>query len=1242
MTTLAKIRLLLAIVCATFLLTAIIVKETFTPKVNLEQSGGIIERNLNKKEAIVKKLIADTAEFNKLKTISANPKTAYRFIQHYTSDNRIWISTFVNNRAKFWTGVKFFPEDPARITDGVHFYQRPNGAYELIKKSDGAFSVIFIIPVKNIYHFNNRYLKNGFDQPIMDDDHVDIADITDRTVYHVHSIDDRYLFSIKLKPGHTNHRFYEFEFILWLMGILALCTLIHSICNYIVGKGYPLLSFMFMAAFIAASRYLNIMYDIPAFSEIDLFNPRYYSANFWFPSLGHFCLNILFSCWLAGFIYRHRQRVIKKQVEGAAAYVLVGFLSVVLIGLAALLLSFYYGLIVRSIINFDVTNVFNLSGYSYIGVLMLCFSFLLFFLISDTFLTISKKIMIPDRHKAGIFAAVVLLATSATLAYKDLSAFFVLAGLFTLIRAYSVWYDDGKLSATSFLCLITVCALISSTKLNHFLDIKHAETRIKLIKKLEVAKDEKADTAFFKIERQMATDPELIKYFGDKDHNDDFLRTHFQKNYFDGYLNKYDVKLHIFDPAGVSITNDKTYQLSYYKDMVVFGALTKVSENFYHENDGFGYQKYFAILPINTRDSSLGTLVVTLVSKPLMTGKTFPELLVDGESRPDEAYQDYSYAFYFDNKLMIQAGKLTYKLNNADFKGKVKEYVTQMSPAVKPNILAPLARTRHLIYQPEKRKMIVVSIEEDPIARSVTSLTFFFVFLLAFSWLVIFFSWIWSRIRIFNIKNKRIKWGFKLTVERVLYRSRIQFSVIFTVVFTLLMVGGITFQYITTQYREQQDEMIREKINRIGAVFEAGLSKGQFSASHMGEVNFNEFADTYLSDLTLYSKEGIEILTTQPKLYTYGLLAERMNGKAYIAMNSEQRSEFVNDERLGELKYKAAYVPIVDERDNKVYYLQLPYFSNETDIITRIGSLLNTMINIYALVFIAIGLVAVVIARQITSPLNFIQQNFSRTIYGEKNEPIVWDRDDEIGSLVKEYNKMIAALEDSAQRLARSERESAWREMAKQVAHEIKNPLTPLKLGLQLLDKAWKDKDPKFDQKFERFSKSFVEQIESLSQIASEFSSFAKMPDTKLQKVSLFEVIGQAVIIFKQMDNVTINYEPGEQFIINADRDQLLRCYNNLLKNAIEAIPEERHGVISIEYKIGAGNILMTVTDNGNGIPEEMREKIFAPNFTTKSSGTGLGLAFVKNSIENAGGKVWFETEIGVGTTFFLSFPETD
>jgi signal transduction histidine kinase len=493
------------------------------------------------------------------------------------------------------------------------------------------------------------------------------------------------------------------------------------------------------------------------------------------------------------------------------------------------------------------------------------------------------------------------------------------------------------------------------------------------------------------------------------------------------------------------------------------------------------------------------------------------------------------------------------------------------------------------------------------------------------------------------IKDNYLHWVFQLNFDKILYKTRIQFSIVLAVVITLVLVGIITYLSIVDQYNAQQEQTISDKVSHIAKAFEnSNFIYDAFNnnTAETFQIKFNEFAKTYSADLTLFSTSGVELMSTQPKIYDYGLLAPRINAKAYTFLNKLQKSEYIHTEVIGDLSYKAAYVPVKDSK-RTLGYLQLPYFSNEADYKARAGSLLNAMINVYALIFIAIGLLAVIIARQITNPLNIIQMSLSKTIYGQKNEPIKWQRNDEIGALITEYNNMIAALEQSAQKLAQSERESAWREMAKQVAHEIKNPLTPLKLGLQLLEKSWRDKDPKFDQKFERFSKSFVEQIESLSSIASEFSAFAKMPDTRLVRMDIFEALSQAVTIFKQMDNIRIIFNPPDsQFLINADRDQLLRCFNNLLKNAIEAIPHDRPGTIEINYLLTSKNILLSVKDNGNGIPESLREKIFEPNFTTKSSGTGLGLAFVKNSIENAGGKVWFETIIGTGTTFYFSLPE--
>lgn len=1244
MTTSAKIRLLLALLFASLLLTAIIVQKTYTPKNNLYQTAQTLEDNLHKKEAFINNLINNKASFDKLKTLGDDEQEALKTIKTFTTNENIWVTTFKDHHLVFWSGVKVIPQRPKSIREGYSFVQEPNGYYEVIKKSEGDFSAIFFIPVKVNYRVQNQYLHNIFAKNLLNDTNIEIADFTDRNIYEIHSTNHTYLFSVKVKQNEVGHKFFYFEMVIWVLCAMVLFLLVHNICNYIALKGYVYLSFITLGVFIILLRFLNLHYGWPEFSHRpEVFNPRIYGPSPLFPSLGDLCINILCICWFVGFIYRHRDKLLKHIYNKVAGYTIaVAFILVLAIS-ATLLLKLFYGLVINSNINFDVNNVLNLSGLSMVGVLMLCFSFLIFYLLTEISLTVCNRLTVPVSHQIALLLSATIICTLIAGYYDDeFTVFYIIWAIWILIRGYAYRYDQGKLRSGYLAIILLLCAVLSAIKLNHFQAIKEMETRKSLVHQLETPDDMTANYIFRKIEKKIVSDPVIKQCFIDSTRNSRYLKDRFQKIYFDGYLAKYEFKIYEFNSKGESLSTDKTFDLNVFRDMIKFESFYKESAYFYRNNGTFGVQKYLALLPFYKGDNNLGTIVIELQSKLLHGENPFPELLIEGNNKTNDDFKDYSYAFYTDGKLFSQHGKYVYSLINNEFKGKIKKYLFKTTRSSEPSRYGILTTYNHLIYQPNKRNLIVVSKEDDIILNTITSITFFFIVFLFFSVIVIAVRWLWARIRIMYIKDNYLHWVLKLNFDKILYKTRIQFSIVFAVVITLVLVGIITYISIIDQYEEQQGNIISDKVSRIAKAFETeGFINVPFNnLNDESQAKFDEFANTYSADLTLFNTSGAEIVSTQPKIYEYGLLARRINAKAYVYLNKLQKSEYVNDEFIGELKYKAAYVPIKDSK-RTLGYLQLPYFSNEADYRTRVGSLLNAMINIYALIFIAIGLLAVIIARQITNPLNIIQYSLSKTIYGQKNEPIKWQRNDEIGALIKEYNNMIAALEQSAQKLAQSERESAWREMAKQVAHEIKNPLTPLKLGLQLLEKSWKDKDPKFDQKFERFSKSFVEQIESLSSIASEFSAFAKMPDTRIERMDIFGALTQAVTIFKQMDNIKIIFQPpGEPFFINADRDQLLRCFNNLLKNAIEAIPQDRFGTIEISYLITSKNILLSVKDNGNGIPENLREKIFEPNFTTKSSGTGLGLAFVKNSIENAGGKVWFETIIGTGTTFYFSLPE--
>ncbi len=1236
--------MLLALLCASLVLTAILVRKSYTPQANLNQSVKILEDNLHVKEKIIDHALNNSSRYHALKTVSSNEREAFKFIDEYVTGKRIWFITLRSGQLSFWGGIKVLPAGAAAIKNGTSFIKQPNGYYEVVKKSDGDFSALFFIPVKSQYKFQNQYLKNTFDHDLLADDNLEIADIADTHVQAVTSFDHHYLFSVKLKGGIKNHVFVGYEVLLWLAILITLCLFVQSLCAGYAQRNKAGLGVLVLTGFIALLRFINLYLHYPAvIFELKVFNPLYYHSNPVFPSLGDLCLNILLLSWLAGFIYYHRYQLTRRPLSSVAAYITFVAGIVIQLFILSKLLELFASLIISSAISFDVENVLNLTAFSLIAVLMLCFCFLIIFLLTEVFLAISSKLGIPVRHKLYLYLAGIICITVVSSALHQSFAFiYILWGLFTAIRGYAVMNHSGRVNPFSFIGLVLLCALIAALKFSDFESVKENEVRKSLIHKLENTEDSTADHEFRIAEKRITSDPALINYFLRPNFADNYLKSLLQRNYFNGYFADYNFKIAGFDARGNPLTAANQYALADFKDMVMYSSF-KVSDYFYRENDAFGFKTYFAIIPVYQDGQLRGTITIQIKSKPIQFSYSYPQMLVNNQLASGNEFKSYSYAFYRDGRLQSQNGKYVYNIINNEFAGKLKDYTTKMSRDSDRNKpwYQRLTRYKHIIYQPSKRKLIVVTREDTSIAESVTSLTFFFLVFLVFSITALLVKWLWVRVQILTIRDNHLIWGFKATFNRLLYKTRIQLSMIFAVVLTLIMVGIITYFSIRSQYIDQQDDMMSQKVTAVAAAFENSQADQLQNFSRESQLRFNEFAENFSADLVLFSSDGVPLLTTQPKIYDEGLLARRMNARAYILLHDLQKSVVINNEKIGDLSFKSAYAPIRNSKNATIAYLQLPYFSNVADYRERIGALLNAMINIYALIFIAIGLLAVIIARQITAPLNFVQQSISRTKYGQKNEPIAWERNDEIGALVKEYNKMIAALEHSAHRLAQSERESAWREMAKQVAHEIKNPLTPLKLGLQLLEKSWRDKDPKFDQKFERFSKSFVEQIESLSSIASEFSAFAKMPDTRMERLNVLDILGQAVTIFKHMDNIKIIFKPAadEKFYIMADRDQLLRCFNNLLKNAIEAMPHGRMGIININYSSQNNSILLRIQDNGNGIPENVRERIFQPNFTTKSSGTGLGLAFIKNSIENAGGKVWFETETNAGTTFYLNLP---
>ena len=288
-------------------------------------------------------------------------------------------------------------------------------------------------------------------------------------------------------------------------------------------------------------------------------------------------------------------------------------------------------------------------------------------------------------------------------------------------------------------------------------------------------------------------------------------------------------------------------------------------------------------------------------------------------------------------------------------------------------------------------------------------------------------------------------------------------------------------------------------------------------------------------------------------------------------------------------------------------------------------------------------ILAITISNRLTRPLKYIQDSLRSVQIGALSKPIEYNGSDEIGDLVKEYNKKVEELQINAEQLAKSERESAWREMAKQVAHEIKNPLTPMKLSIQHLKRSINLADDDSKEKLDRVTKSLIDQIDALTQIANEFSNFAKMPKASENEIDLTEILRNAATVFEDTDEYDFELEidASKPAWIWADKDLLLRVFNNLIKNATQAVRRQdefdRKGTVTLALEESADNYIVAIKDNGLGISDDVKEKLFVPYFTTKSTGTGLGLAMSKQIIENHGGSIWFDSKVGEGTTFFVS-----
>jgi two-component system nitrogen regulation sensor histidine kinase NtrY len=478
-------------------------------------------------------------------------------------------------------------------------------------------------------------------------------------------------------------------------------------------------------------------------------------------------------------------------------------------------------------------------------------------------------------------------------------------------------------------------------------------------------------------------------------------------------------------------------------------------------------------------------------------------------------------------------------------------------------------------------------------------------------------------------------------VIKISLQQRIYLFLISFVLLSFVLIGAVTLLFFSNENERYHAERLLRKERSVLASINIFLRREEgevfpfYTKAFADKVD--EVAEINKFDINVFDPRGHLITSTRMDYFEQEVIPWRLAESTLEKLARRDTTVLELERRKGE-SYLSAYSYIYNDSGKPIAIVNIPYFSDQTLNKQEVIDFFTSLSQIYLLLLIGALLLAYFITNSITRPLRVLKEKLANLNYTKDNEKIDWKSQDEIGKLIDEYNKMVEQLKVSADLLAQSERESAWRDMAKQVAHEIKNPLTPMKLSVQQLERAWKDK-AELDDRMERFTKTMIEQIDSLSDIASEFSNFAKMPRAEVVDLNLYELALGAVELFADTARVDFKISGEETLQVKGDPKQLSRVFINLIKNAIQAMNEKEKGFISIELRRERGCAVVEIQDNGKGIPDDMKKDIFIPNFTTKSAGMGIGLSMVKSIIENAGGSITFESTTNEGSTFRFELP---
>ena len=481
-----------------------------------------------------------------------------------------------------------------------------------------------------------------------------------------------------------------------------------------------------------------------------------------------------------------------------------------------------------------------------------------------------------------------------------------------------------------------------------------------------------------------------------------------------------------------------------------------------------------------------------------------------------------------------------------------------------------------IIEDPYDEQVLIVSRRIPRFQNHLSTLSFIFILNLCLGLLILL---------IFKRVSRRL---FKT------FAQRLQITVLAIVLGTFVLAGVVSVIQVQRLNSLKNQKVLREKTHSLLLLMEQtfeGETPEEILENPLLQQALIDFSNAFFTDIFFYDETGYIVVKSSVEQIFQNYPRNEMDLQAFYRLSQEHRNFYIQQETLGNYTFYSSYVPFRNYRNELVGYLNLPHFAQQAELRHEIMAFIIAYINLFAVLIMLAFILVFLIIKRLTKPL------------------------------------------------VESERQIAWNEMSKQIAHEIKNPLTPMKLNVQQIQKAWSDQKDDFDHRMKNFSTVMIEQIDTLSAVASEFANFAQQPNVKLTEVNVKDCIEKTILLMNTDDIIRFETtQDVENITVFADEKQLSRALVNILKNAKQAVSEVENPQINVSLSLSERQAIIAIQDNGNGISAEICDHIFEPNFTTKTSGMGLGLAITKNIIEQFGGTISFETE-EKKTVFFVRLP---